>query len=198
MTQIFLNYRTTDQPYAGAMLDEALSARFGSSAVFFASRSIPLGTSWEQEMFRAVAASTAVLVLIGRGWADAVDEHGARRLDQPDDFVRREILHAFELGKQVIPVLLETTRVPEEKLPPELRKLAGLQEIKIGFRSSKPDIDRLAARLRIQIPELRDAQPPPAENHAGSRVVNAENIDNSFMGDFAISGDFNLGTGRGD
>ncbi|MBN6039296.1 toll/interleukin-1 receptor domain-containing protein [Amycolatopsis sp. 195334CR] len=198
MTQIFLNYRTTDEPFGVAMLDEALSERFGPSAVFFASKSIPLGTSWEQEMFRAVGASTAVLVIMGRRWADAVDEHGTRLLERPDDFVRREILRARETGKQVIPVLLETTRVPAEKLPGELRWLAACQDIKVGFRSSKIDIDRLATKLRNQIPELREAKPPPEKNRSGKRVVRADKIDNNFMGDWSVGGDVNLGAGRVD
>lgn len=160
MTQVFLNYRADDDPFGVAFLDEKLSNRFGSDTVFLASKSIPAGAHWEETMFQAVADSTAVLVIIGRGWLAA-----KHRLEQEDDFVRREILAAFELGKRVIPVRLGVPRLSESDLPPELAPLAKKQDIEIRFRSSKIDVDGLAAELLRLVPELPD---PPAP--APSRI----------------------------
>jgi len=156
-TQVFINYRVTDEPFGAAMLDIALSERFGTAAVFLASKSIPLGSAWEEEMFAAVAASAAVLVLMGRNWLDARDKDGRRRIEDPADFVRREILMAMKLGKNVIPVRLGMPRLTDaEPLPDELAGLRRRQDIEVRYRSAKIDMDLLADRLTSLIPELKD------------------------------------------
>lgn len=171
MTQVFLNYRTTDEPVAVAMLDQVLSERFGEAAVFLASKSIPLGVDWEQEMFAAVEKSTALLAIVGRNWLDAKDGEGRRRLDDPGDFVRREIATALSLDKQVIPVLLgvERTILREADLPVDISELARRQSIKIAIHSAQPDVDKLVSKLRDQIPELRE------QKQAASQVSNTVN-----------------------
>jgi hypothetical protein len=165
VTQVFLNYRAVDKDFGVHMLDSALSKRFGSDAVFLASRSIPLGAEWEPEMFDAIRDSVALLVIMGRNWLDAVDEQGKRLIDRPEDFLRREVLLAHGLHKKIIPVRLDTPRLTEQQLPAELAWLVGRQDIEIRFRSAKVDVDRLVDKLRLQIPELGDRAPaamPPA------------------------------------
>jgi TIR domain len=193
MTQVFLNYRVVDEPFGVAMLDQALSERFGSAAVFLASKSIPLGARWRRQMYQAVADSTALLVIIGRNWVDAKDDQGRRALDNTDDFVRNEILLAFELEKQVIPVRLGVPRVPAERLPDELKKLIDCQDIEVRFRSARIDIDRLASKLREQIPALRAAGPVKAEAFKGN-LVQAERVGQVFQSEkMNFSGDFHAG-----
>jgi hypothetical protein len=160
VTQVFLNYRAADEPLGVGVLDQTLSEKFGSSAVFFASRSIELGARWEPEMFSAVRESVALLVVMGRCWLTATDDDGDRLIDKDDDFVRREILLGMQEHKKVIPVLLGTPRPRRAELPDALRPLAERQSISIAYRSTGPDIDRLVTKLREQIPELRRTQEP--------------------------------------
>ncbi|WP_431873231.1 toll/interleukin-1 receptor domain-containing protein [Amycolatopsis sacchari] len=181
MPQIFLSYRTTDQAFAAAFFDSELTREFGADAVFFASRSIPLGADWEQAMFDAVSRSEAVLVIIGPGWLTAADSTGRRRLDDPRDFVRREVELALRLGKRVIPVHLER-RHPLDDLPEPLRELNEKQSTTVEFRNSKADLARLATRLRQQIPSLRPAPEPPSSHG---------NVDNSTHN--SISGGYFAG-----
>lgn len=164
MTHVFLNYRSADEPFGVAMLDHELSARFGPEAVFFASKSIQLGAAWEQEMLDAVERSTALLVIMGRHWLSTVDGTGRRRIDDPQDYVRREILLALGLGKDVIPVRLGVPRPADDDLPPELRVLATRQDIELRFRTAGPDLDRLETKLRRLIPALADLTPPAPAN----------------------------------
>jgi len=193
MPQVFLNYRVVDEPFGVAMLDQALSERFGSTAVFLASKSIPLGAEWRRQMYQAVAASTALLVIIGRNWVDAKDDQGRRALDNDDDFVRNEILLAFQLEKQVIPVRLGVPRVSAGCLPDELKKLLDCQDIEVRFRSARIDIDRLASKLREQIPALRAAGPVKTEAFKGN-LVQAEHVGQSFQSEqMTFSGDFHAG-----
>jgi hypothetical protein len=162
VTRVFLNYRHADEPFGVAMLDRELSARFGSEAVFFASKSIQLGASWKKEMFAAVERSTALLVIMGRHWLNEMDDTGRRRIDDPKDFVRREILLAKKLGKSVIPVRLGIPRLSASDLPPKLRSLPQWQDIELQFRTAGPDLDRLETKLRRLIRGLGAPEPAPA------------------------------------
>ncbi len=188
MTQVFLNYRAVDEPFGVAMLDQELSRRFGPEAVFLASKSILPGADWEEAMFEAVRESSALLVVIGRNWLDARDEQGRRRLDDPADIVRREILLALSLGKPVIPVRLGVPRFTREQLDGPLAELLKRQDVEVRFRNHKVDVDHLADKLRLLIPGLPEPSAPrPAgakfavNGHADS-VVQAEKI--SIRGGF--------------
>ncbi len=193
MTQIFLNYRTTDEPVAVAMLDQVLSERFGSEAVFLASKSIPLGMDWEEEMFAAVEQSTAVLALVGRSWLDVKNADGRRALDDPGDFVRRELATAFRLCKQVIPVLLGVERqaLREADLPPDIRELSRRQSMRIAIHSARPDVDQLVDKLRRQVPALR---PPENTTSTVRNSVRAEKVSGSVVQShhLGIGGDFTM------
>ncbi|HEV2239196.1 MAG TPA: hypothetical protein VGR57_21250, partial [Ktedonobacterales bacterium] len=69
-----------------------------------------------------------ILVLIGRGWLDARDEQGNRRLDQPNDPVREEVALALSSDALVIPVLLDDMPMPvATALPADLAPLARRQ-----------------------------------------------------------------------
>lgn len=62
---------------------------------------------------------------MAHGWLRAAAGDGRRRLDDPDDFVRREIEPTLRQGKPVIPLLLESARMPgPQDLPPSMRDLA--------------------------------------------------------------------------
>lgn len=176
VTQVFLSYRIDDEPFAAAFFDHELSREFGPGAVFFASRSIELGADWEKAMFAAVSASDAVLVIIGPRWLTAADGKGHRRLDDPQDFVRREVELGLRLGKQVIPVHLERRhRLDPDTLPESLRELAAKQGTVVEFRNSKPDLARLVTRLRRQIPSLA----PAPEEEPSPQPVGTTSTDNS-------------------
>lgn len=195
VAQIFLNYRNEDDTLFGvAMLDRELSAQFGDDEVFLASKSIELGAEWEREMFQAVADSTALLVIMGRNWLDARNEDGRRRIDDPADFVRREILTALDLGKQVIPVRLAIGRFRAEELPVELRPLVEQrQDIEIRFRSHRVDIELLARKLRKQIPSLGKPVAPPV-TPAGKFAIHADRIGSAVQSEtLNVEGDFVIG-----
>ena len=173
MTQVFLSYRTCDEPFAAAFFDLELTREFGPDAVFFASRSIALGDDWETAMFNAVSASVAVLVVIGPRWLTAADADGRPRLQDPRDFVRREIELGLQLKKQVIPVHLERRHdLDLDALPESLWELADKQSTTVAFRNSKPDLERLVTRLRRQIPALAPAKAPVSAAGAGNNTHN--------------------------
>ena len=176
MKKIFICYRTVDEPYAATLIDQVLVPRFGSDMVFRASRSIRVGDDFEEKIFEAIRVASVLLVVIGPHWLDARDEHG-RRLDDPKDVVRREILTAFEHGVRVVPVLMNTRRLLPEELPDELSRLAKCQDVRINFRNAEYDLPALVERLTevMDLPAAdgQGTQPPVTRSLL---VVDAEQV----------------------
>jgi hypothetical protein len=59
-----------------------------------------------------LAESGAVVVLIGEKWSAMTDKEGKRRLDDPADYVSREIAAALKSKVPVIPVLIGDATMP--------------------------------------------------------------------------------------
>jgi hypothetical protein len=141
---IFLSYRREDAgPYARS-LQRDLSQRFPDARVFMDLDSIEAGLDFTEVIQDALDSSAVLVALIGRQWATLTDEDGARRLDNPDDFVRFEVKTALEREMRVIPVLIDGARpLQQQELPPELQKLARLNAHKLSWDRYQDDADRL-------------------------------------------------------
>jgi hypothetical protein len=159
MAEFFINYRTGDEENVAALLEHALSRRFGSGVFFRASKSIAPGDDYEQELVTAVRRSIAVLAVIGPRWLEVRDEQKRRKIENPSDWTRREILAAFESHIRVIPVLVGTARpLAAEDLPPALSELAVCQYVRLRSRDLEPDLDHLAVQLTKLVPELSETR----------------------------------------
>jgi hypothetical protein len=96
-----------------------------------------------------VAASRVFLAVIGPTWLDARDESGARRIDDPDDFVAIEITAALARNIRVIPVLVEGARMPTAgELPDPLKALARRQAVDVGELQFGRDAEALVEKVR--------------------------------------------------
>ncbi|MEV6711448.1 toll/interleukin-1 receptor domain-containing protein [Lentzea sp. NPDC051208] len=163
MPGVFVNYRTGDGEWAAALVKRELSARFGADQVFYASQSIRLGEDFSREILSGLRRCEVLLALIGPRWVNAVDREGVRRLDKPDDWVRREILEAFDCGLRVIPVLMDgIDPLREADLPDVLQRVARCQYLRIHHRSDDLDLPRLVDELVELVPELVTSRPIPA------------------------------------
>jgi hypothetical protein len=88
MTRVFISYRRDDSAaYAGRLYDR-LTAHFGEGQVFMDIDQIEPGEDFVEAIQRTVSACETAVILIGKGWLNAADSEGKRRLDDPDDFVR--------------------------------------------------------------------------------------------------------------
>ncbi|MFG1808379.1 toll/interleukin-1 receptor domain-containing protein [Streptomyces sp. NPDC049040] len=145
--RFFINYRTSDEPFGAALIDTALCGRFGSDAVFFASRSLAPGRDFSAGILDAVTGASVVLVVIGPRWLEAVDRCGRSRLEDPGDWVRREIIEAFRGGARVVPVLLNCDLPAEHRLPVPLARLSTLQYLRLHHRNAGADLERLMREL---------------------------------------------------
>jgi Ca-activated chloride channel family protein len=152
---VFINYRSEDSDTAAALIDRELSERFGSDQVFLASRSIPPGTDFHEELLRRLRSCSVLLVVIGQRWLTLTDTTGQRRIDHPTDWVRREIAEALRLKLRVIPVLIgEATLPAEADLPADIAGLSRRQYMQLRRRYPQVDLNHLVERITKAEPEL--------------------------------------------
>jgi hypothetical protein len=145
---VFINYRGEDSRSYGALLHAELSRRFGPESVFLDVESIPAGADYVEQLLGRVRGARVVLAVIGPRWIEATNGGGGRLIDDPADWVRRELVAAFEAGVRVIPVLTDEVRMPAElELPEELAALARRQFRRLRHREASGDVSRLAADL---------------------------------------------------
>lgn len=147
-SRLFISYRRDDSAgYARAIAAEMVR-RFGAERVFIDVDDIAPGRGFAQAIHQALANASALLVLIGPRWRGQ-REGLAPRLDEPDDFVRREVAAALARGLRVIPVLLDGAAPPTAAdLPPELQPLAGLQAIELSHGRFDTELGRLMDALQ--------------------------------------------------
>jgi pterin-4a-carbinolamine dehydratase len=141
----FISYRRSDLSALIQGLVAQLRARLGYSRVFVDVGSIFAGELWEERLDRAVAEATVVLAVIGPGWLTAADPYGRRRLDQTEDWVRRELVAALSSGKAVIPLLVGglDDLPPRAALPHDLADLAERQAIRLRDVAWDEDMNEL-------------------------------------------------------
>lgn len=162
VTAVFLSYRREDSAaYAGRLYDR-LAARFGATNVFMDVDDIRPGEDFVRAIERHVQASRAALVLIGGEWLTMCDAQGRRRLDDAEDFVRREIAAALTGDRLVIPVLVDGAAMPAEAdLPADIRALARAQAVEISDSRFNSDAAALVERLiEAGIAPLEGTRPP--------------------------------------
>ena len=121
-SRIFLSYRRDDSRWLARDLAERLAPEFGE--VFMDVNAIEPGSGVTDSIHRAVGQCSVLLALIGSHWTDAAKVGEGRRLDNPQDWVAREISLALKFGITVIPVLIDEAVMPSaEQLPPDLKTL---------------------------------------------------------------------------
>ena len=162
MTGIFVSYRRDDsQGFAGRLADD-LNEILGPDRVF-RDIEIPVGSDFTNVLQRAIAASSILLVVIGRHWAADSDRGYGSRLFEPTDWVRTEIEAAFSQGKQVVPVLVGGAGMPGiGSLPKSIERLTRLQAAALTDRHWDAEVTKLAERLQKMCPSLSQDQPPAA------------------------------------
>ena len=182
---IFICYRRGIATGHALALKEHLLHRF-PPPVFMDVDSITPATDWGEAIEAAIRSSGVMLVLIAKDWMqprqadDSRSEAGLvpaeSRLDDPEDYVRREIEAARQYNIPLIPVLIERTEPPpRDKVPASVRDLFKIQAI--GLEAGphwKGDVSTvLEAVERFVIPLSPDA---PAQSLPPDRPVSHANL----------------------
>jgi len=162
--RIFLSYRRDDSAAHAGRLYDSLVARFGTRNVFQDVTAIEPGTDFAVRLEEALATSDAALVVIGPRWLTATEPDGTRRLEQPDDYVRREVAAALGAGGRVVPVRVGGAAMPKSaELPDDLRSLAQRQGVILEDSTWHEDVGALVRRLEGEQPvEARHRRWPVA------------------------------------
>ena len=172
--KVFISYRRSDSLAATGRLYDRLNTAY--PGMFFRDVSgIGIGVDFAKEIERAVSSSVALIAVIGPAWATE-SVNGKRRLDDPDDFVRLEVLNALKRGIRIIPVLVGNASVPEEKhLPPELRPLLKWNAIRLVEEYYEEGLERLIDALTSQLGAPRtQASVDQAESQRKLRQLRGE------------------------
>ena len=144
---IFLCYRSRDDAYAAALLDELLARELGPSAIFRAAKSVAPGDDYVEALSRALDAASVLLVVVGPNWVDSL-VRPATDSQSESDWVRKEISTALTRGIRIIPILLSNTeRLVESDLPADISALARRQYFRFDYRSLYADAGLIADEL---------------------------------------------------
>ena len=150
-SKIFINYRREDTSgYAGRIAD-ALATEFGENNIFVDVTKIDTGSDFTEVITQALDQSRYLLILIGNTWLNCKDSAGNRRLDNHDDFVRKEISLAISRKIKIIPVLLENAQMPDaNELPDDIKQVCKWQAISITDSRWKFDVERLIKSINLR------------------------------------------------
>lgn len=189
MAEVFINYRTGDGDESAELIQQYLSQRFGKEHVFKASWSIPPGEAYPSALLKGVRESSVLLAIMGPEWSRAAPLHDEH------DWVRREILEAFDSAVRVIPILKgrRTERLVTADLPPELASLADMQSLRLDTRDSQADLARIGDTLADMVPSLMEADRTPAKSAPVDATANSATGPLAHSG--SVAGNVNVFSG---
>jgi pterin-4a-carbinolamine dehydratase len=147
---IFLSYRRVDSTAYTLALRLELETRLRAAQVFVDTHTIQGGDVWPHQIEDAARFAKVVVPIIGKSWAGG-DLIGKRRIDDPEDWVHKELRLALtKKPTAILPVLVDGAgRLRQKQLPKSLRELADIQPLKI-------DIDSWDDNVRSFVEVLKD------------------------------------------
>src|SRR5437867_2471421 len=100
MADIFINYRREDTAGHVGVIYRYLVDYYGHARVFLDTGTIELGAKWPEEIEKHIASCKIFLAVIGKRWL-------TDRLNNSQDYVRKEIEVALKRDITVIPILVD-------------------------------------------------------------------------------------------
>src|SRR5262249_23097710 len=130
---------------------------YGKQNVFLDVIAIDEGADFPDFIRQDILRADQFLIVIGPTWLETEDRaRGGRRLDNPDDFVRREIALARTTNARAIPILVRGAVMPNmEDLPEPLQWISYRNAFVIHPESFDRDLDALVERIKKARPRNR-------------------------------------------
>jgi pterin-4a-carbinolamine dehydratase len=146
---IFLSYRRIDSAVYTLALRLELETQLRAAQIFMDTHTIQGGDLWPHQIEDAVHFAKVVVPIIGKSWTGD-DSMGIRRIDDPEDWVHRELKLALDKNRAaILPVLVDgASPLRREQLPESLRELAEIQPLRINIDSWDNDVRRFVEILR--------------------------------------------------
>jgi TIR domain len=173
MAGIFISYRRDDASGHAGRLFDRLAVRFGRDRVFMDVTDIAPGEDFTEVIEKSIGNAELLLAVIGPQWVSATDSKGARRLDEPSDLVRQELVAALRRNVRVIPVLVRGARMPrEDELPDALKGLARRQAVELTDARWESDLALFEQTLAKRVPGPSPTPyAPEARSAQGKRAI---------------------------
>ena len=157
--KIFISYRRGDDPGSTGRLFDHLKVAFSAGRLFMDVDSIKPGLDFARVVDETLAECDVLLAVIGPSWLEDTDEHGCRRLDDPNDPVRVEIETALKRGKRVIPVLVRRASMPrQDELPESLKEFGRHHCFGLTHERFASDASELIRQLEQTISEIEESR----------------------------------------
>lgn len=127
--RVFISYRRADALEAARGIKRRLEQEPSPLPVFLDESSLKPVEHFTDQLQDALDRAAILLVLVSGYWNT---DEGRRRIHDPNDVVRREIVFAARTKKVQIPVLLDGVRMPDAAtLPEDVRHIALIQALPI-------------------------------------------------------------------
>jgi hypothetical protein len=144
MAGVFISYRREDSAGWAGRVHDALAGHFGDHQLFMDVADISPGEDFRDVVRRRLSTVETVIVVIGPNWLEVQDTTGGRRIDDPRDVVRLEVMAALQSPVTVIPVLVDGSSMPgPDELPSELSLLSFTNALEIDPARFSDDMQRL-------------------------------------------------------
>jgi len=172
MAKIFVSYRRADADTDAGRITDWLDNHFGDADVFMDIDAIGPGENFKIKIQETVGSIDALVAVIGQSWLTVTDEHGRRRLDDPNDILRLEVANALKRGILVVPVLVQGAPMPRpEDLPDDLKPLCDLNALALTNLTWKPLMARLISKLDSVVGHVSAVPPTPPADRAAVGVA---------------------------
>jgi pterin-4a-carbinolamine dehydratase len=163
---IFVSYRRADTAAQSLALRLELETHFRAAQVFLDTHTIQGGEVWPTQIQDALRVAKVVIAVIGRQWTGML-EGGARRIDDADDWVHKEISYALDRKPgAIVPILIDgTPPLRRTDLPEAIKGLADIQNLNVNLNEWDKDIqqlfDNLESRFHFEIKQTKYRFPKP-------------------------------------
>lgn len=148
--KIFINYRRDDSASHALNIAQYMERAFGSRNVFIDIDRIQAGQNFEDVLGQRLDQCSVMLVIMGPKWAGARDDAGVKRLTNPNDWVRLEIVRALQRKIKVIPILVGgLSSLPDPvDVPDALKPLLKLQCAVVTANGFRYEVAGIAKDIR--------------------------------------------------
>lgn len=144
--KIFVSYRRDDGAANARSIRDRLAHAFGDSAVFMDVDNLLAGKRFDKELEKALAQTDIFLAIIGPRWIELFTE---RQKSDERDYVREELAAALARDITVIPVLVDSGRLPRQRdLPEDIRALVLHQKQDISHEHFGRDVNDLILAIK--------------------------------------------------
>jgi hypothetical protein len=145
----FVSFRIGDAEDVATLIDQRLCRSFGTDRVFRSSLAMHRGALFPPTLEVEAADCAVMVVVIGTRWL--AEHNGTRRIDDPGDWVRKEVEFALAHQRPVLPVLTghRPPLGPDDDLPASLTGLIDRPHVR--FQAADPALTRIADEVRLHM-----------------------------------------------